>query len=164
MQLTMVMHNFSLKLASIVLSFVVVLGTVGLTLNVHHCRTSGSENKSILPVATACETEQATGECCEEETAAQDTSCCKTEHPKKTSDHCCSDFRYYFKLVTDFNLTQIKVVFNNFLHAIIRVIQFIRPVITEKEQVSFLPDLQPPPLLAGKEMVIAYHQLKSHLL
>jgi hypothetical protein len=86
--------------------------------------------------------------------------------PQQAND-CCTDFTQYVKLVTEFDLPNVKVVFNNFLALTIKLFEFIIPVAEENKTASYPEAPDDFGLFAGgTKFLIACSQLKlsDHLL
>jgi len=155
-----------LAASALMLSVMVLFSAIGLTLNVHYCNSSGMMKKSIQPVAMDCGHED---DSCRTNVvdSTGTTACCTTETNSNPEKECCDDFMQYIKLLSEFDLPKVKVMFNTFIQATIKVLEFISPASSADKSAMLEPsDAPPPPLSAGKHFVLACHQLKTepHLL
>lgn len=155
-----------IKVLSLVLAAVVLVSSAGLSLNVHHCHTSGTERLSLLPFPQSCHHHDDIA-CGLDEAADSLETCCvaaATAAPKQQKiekTECCEDIFHYLKTLSEFDLPSfsVKQLFNKFLLLMVRVIELVMPSRSHDARPSALLLMDPPPL-DGKSMVIAYHQLK----
>jgi hypothetical protein len=154
--------KYILAASSLVLSLMVLASAIGLTLNVHYCNTTGMVKKSIIPVTLDCEHE-GTASCTVDASASADTtSCCTGQTKQQPEQDCCDDFIQYIKLLSDFDLPKVKQLFNTFVQATIRVLEFLHPASAGDKTSLLEPGNSPPlPMSAGKQFVLACHQLKT---
>lgn len=150
-----------LRSITLMLAFLIMSGSAGITLNAHYCNTNQTLKRSFLPFPIECSHEsdsyilQSEG----------DSSCCHTvSKPTVSSEEsCCDDFIHHVKGLSDFELPKIKIksLFNKFLTLIVRILDIIYPTSDKAEPTAssaFTGD-DPPPV-TGKMMKIIFRQLK----
>ncbi len=156
------------KITAVILSFVVLFSTMGMTMNAHYCHTSDELQKSLLPFPISCDHQGM--ESCGITQVSDDSvhSCCAVIPEKDTSqvpvlsEECCEDFFRFLKVITDFELPQLKfkTLFNKFLALTMRLFELIAPSKTNPGQTALFDIQNQPPSLFGKDLAISIHQLK----
>jgi len=151
------------KVVSYALSFVVLFSAVGLTLNVHYCNTTGIVKKSIAPVVLDCDHENEAMSCDYEASNQTDSaSCCAKQPTEKSAKDCCDDFIQYIRTLSDFDLPKIKIVFNSFLKTALWVLYVFSGSDHDAKTSEWQNNTgDEPPALFGKELLLAFHQLKT---
>jgi len=154
-----------MRVFALMMAVVIFVGTVGLTINAHYCSTQKTLEKSLFASNISCDHQ---GMTCELETLPADSSksCCEINHNRIDTGTCCTDFTKYVKLVTEFDLPNVKIVFNHFLSLAVRLYEIIIPVAEESKTTAFsdAPD-DSGTLGSGLRFLIACSQLKlSHQL
>ncbi len=148
------------------MAVIVLVGSVGLTINAHYCSTQKTLQKSLFTAEIHCNHESHS---CDIVAMKHDTAqaCCTVHQVYKQTKDCCTDFSKYVKLVTEFDLPKIKVVFNHFLTVVVRLFELVVPV-TEDNKTSVFSDAPDDTNLpgSGTKFLIACSQLKlaHHLL
>ena len=150
------------QVLTVMLAFLVLSGSAGITLNAHYCNTEKSLEKSLFPFPIDCTHESAACDHEQEKTIAD--NCCTTTHKKSANEEkgCCEDFLQYLKGTSDFELPklQIKSLFNSFLTFVVRLLDIFSPSVEKaKQTASFSSDVEPP-AATGKMRVISFQQLK----
>jgi hypothetical protein len=150
-----------LRSITLMLAFLIMSGSAGITLNAHYCNTNQTLKRSFLPFPIECSHES---DSCIPQSEG-DSSCCHTaKKPAVSSEkNCCDDFIQHVKGLSEFELPkiQIKSLFNKFLTLVVRVLDIIFPTSDKAEPTassSFTGD-DPPPV-SGKMMTIFFRQLK----
>ncbi|HOI31247.1 MAG TPA: hypothetical protein PLC47_00645 [Bacteroidales bacterium] len=152
-----------MRLFALMMAAVIFVGTVGLTINAHYCSTEKTLEKSLFASNISCDH---SGETCMPTSSSVDSSksCCKVNQNKLDAEACCTDFSHYVKLVTEFDLPNVKIVFNHFLNLAIRLYEIIIPVAEENTKPSYSEVTDDSGTLGnGIKFLIACSQLKlSH--
>ncbi|MDO8897609.1 MAG: hypothetical protein Q7V19_08145 [Bacteroidales bacterium] len=156
------------KISAVILSFVVLFSTMGMTMNAHYCHTSHELQKSILPFPISCDHQGMESCGITQVSDGSVHSCCavipENEPSQKPvlSEECCEDFFHFIKVITDFDLPQLKfkTLFNKFLALTMRLFELIAPSKASPGQTALLEIQNQPPSLFGKDLTISIHQLK----
>ncbi len=156
-----------LRYLAVVMATIVLIGTVGITINAHYCSTHNTLEKSLF-ANVSCDHHHGQNCYTNDVTADSVQSCCKLPQNTQQSQECCHDFSKYVKLFTEFDLPKVKIVFNDFLTLAIRLFDFFIPV-TEESKTAALSDrsFNTDTSLGGTSFLIACSQLKlddPHLL
>lgn len=156
------------KISAVLLSFVVLFSTMGMTMNAHYCHTSDLMQKSLLPFPISCDHQGM--ESCGIIQVSDDSmhSCCAvipdndTSQMTVLSEECCEDFFHFIKVITDFELPQLefKTLFNKFLALTMRLFELLSPSKASPGQTALLEIQNQLPSLFGKDLAISIHQLK----
>jgi len=148
-------HTFSLMMAAVFL-----ISSVGLTINAHYCFSTNTLKKSIFTADIHCD--HAYQGCDINATVLADSNQCCSETETHTHEAaCCTDFTKYVKLVINFDLPNVKVVFNHFIGIVVRIFQFVEPATEESPLKTYSEHKQKNlPLLTGNAFLIACSQLK----
>jgi hypothetical protein len=150
-----------IKFVSAVLAVMVLFSSIGLTINAHYCHTSGQIKKSILPVSLYCDHDEAMVGCALPQTNDEIITCCATESSAEAvhSEDCCEDYNTFLKLLSEFDLPVLKISFNLFLQFVLSLFDLILPS-AAKDLAELSQYHDPPPLIYGKQLLLAYNQLK----
>lgn len=155
-----------LRYLAFVMATIVLIGTVGITINAHYCSTHNTLQKSLFADVNC----DHTGQSCHSVNNSVDSvqSCCKLPQNTQQTQECCHDFSKYVKLFTEFDLPKVKIVFNDFLTLAIRLFDFFIPV-TEESKTASVSDRSSDISATGSglKFLIACSQLKiddPHLL
>lgn len=143
------------------MAVMVLFSSIGLTINAHYCHSTGDIKKSILPVPLYCDHGDEMASCVIPHHPDQADACCATEAMAGASveGECCEDYTTFLKLLSEFDLSSLKSGFNLVLQLIINLLDLVRPSYSnEHTSQAFYPN--PPPLLTGKQMLVAFNQLK----
>lgn len=143
------------------LAIMVLFSSIGLSINAHYCHTTGAFKKSLLPVDLSCEDGHTEHMCVIPLADAAADTCCAKGHEEKVlhNEDCCEDYNSYLKLLSDFNLSSVKAGFNLFLQVMITVLDFLLP--SAERDMELKSELNnPPPQLFGKQLLLAFRQLK----
>jgi hypothetical protein len=149
-----------MRFIAVLMAVIVFVGTVGLTINAHYCSTQKTLQKSLFAADISCDHGS---QSCAVDAAADDSTkaCCVLHQMPQQANDCCTDFTQYVKLVTEFDLPNVKVVFNNFLALTIKLFEFIIPVAEENKTASYPEAPDDFGLFAGgTKFLIACSQLK----
>ncbi|MDN5349906.1 MAG: hypothetical protein PWQ54_1302 [Bacteroidales bacterium] len=155
-----------MRFFALMMAVVIFIGAVGLIVKAHYCSTQKTLERSLFASNTSCDHQ---GKTCKLETLAADSSksCCAVNQNKSDTGTCCTNFTKYVKLVTEFDLQDIKIVFNHFLTLAVRLYEIIIPLAEEgtTPAISDAPD-DSGTLNKGLKFLIACSQLKlsHHLL
>jgi hypothetical protein len=153
---------------SLLMAALVLFSSAGLSLNAHYCNTMNTMEKSLLPFPIACSHDD--GNSCQLPQQASEASCCviaeKTgsmhaQHISK-DESCCEDFFRYIKIITEFELPQLKIkdLFNRFLVFVLNMFELVFTDSSDEKPQATLFEHPPKLLLSGKNITIAFHQLK----
>lgn len=139
---------------------VFLISSVGLTINAHYCFSTNTLKKSIFTADIHCDHENQG--CDINATAQADSSqCCSVKETHAHEAACCTDFKKYVKLVINFDLPNVKVVFNHFIGLVVRIFQIVEPAAEESPLKTYAENNQKNlPLLAGTKFLITCSQLK----
>jgi hypothetical protein len=156
------------KISAVLLSFVVLFSTMGMTINAHYCHTSEYMQKSLLPFPISCDHQEMDSLGINQVAGENIPSCCAvipdndTSQMTVISEECCEDFFHFIKVITDFDLPQLKfkTLFNKFLALTMRLFELIAPSKASPGQTALLEIQNQPPSLFGKDLAISIHQLK----
>jgi hypothetical protein len=143
------------------MAVMVLFSSVGLSINAHYCHTTDTFKKSLLPVDLSCEDGNTEHMCVIPLADAAADSCCAKGHEEKLlhNEDCCEDYNSYLKLLSDFNISSVKAGFNLFLQVMIAVLDFLLP--SADRDIAPASELDnPPPKLFGKQLLLAFRQLK----
>lgn len=165
-------RNMKTKIAyqflSLLMAALVLFSSAGLSLNAHYCNTMNTMEKSLLPFPIACDHDD--GSSCQIPPRATEASCCTiaeetgTMHAQHISkdENCCEDFFRYIKVITEFELPQLKIkdLFNRFLVIILNLFELVFADSSGEKPQANLFEQPPKLLLSGKNIAIAFHQLK----
>lgn len=154
-----------LRSGAVLLALLILISSVGLTVNAHYCFTTNTLKKGLLVNSLKCAHENSS--CTVDISTVEGAqTCCKTEEKKTPEKDCCKDFSYYLKIVTDFDLPSVKVVFNQFMLLALKVINLVLPQAEEQKSASIFPFSDPPPPVSGLKFLVSISQLKidHHLL
>lgn len=154
---------------SLLMAALVMFSSAGLSLNAHYCSSMGTIEKSLLPFPIACNHEDGTS--CQLPQPAAEASCCAnaeeanslhSQHISK-DDSCCEDFFRHIRVITEFELPQLKIkdIFNRFLVFVLNLFELVFADSSDEKPQALLFDQPPKLLLTGKNIVIAFHQLKT---
>jgi hypothetical protein len=149
---------------SFVMAIMVFLSAIGLTINAHYCHTTGAIKKSVLPIVELrCADENDSASCAiaHQQTENSPMACCESSSSGNAAhdDDCCEDYTTFLKLLSAFDLPAIKVGFNLFIQMMVAVLDFLTPSgVKDSGSMSALVD--PPPVFYGKQLLLAFHQLK----
>ncbi len=153
-----------IKIFSFVMGLMVFISSIGLTINAHYCHTTGAIKKSLLPIVElSCVDESDAMSCAIAHNHSENStkSCCESPSNAKTvhDDDCCEDFTGFIKLLSEFDLPTIKSGFNLFIQMMVAVLDFLMPSgVNDSGLKSELTE--PPPVFYGKQLLLAFHQLK----
>lgn len=139
---------------------VFLISSVGLTINAHYCFSTNTLKKSVFTADIQCDHE---GQSCviNATTQADSSQCCTTKEAHTHDAGCCADFSKYVKLVIDFDLPNVKVVFNHFIGLAVRLFQVVEPASEENPLKTYSEYNQKNlPVFAGTTFLIACSQLK----
>lgn len=119
-------NNLIRRWFSLLMATVFLFGTVGLTINAHYCFTTNTLKQSIFLTDIRCEHKN--DSCVIDQLVSdEEQKCCSIPTAQKKTDECCIDFTKYVRLVVDFDLPNIKPVFNGFLKFVVRVFELFVP-------------------------------------
>lgn len=142
------------------LAVLMFVSSVGITMNAHYCFSTNTLQKGLFASNLSCAHES--GSCKLDNLNFDSTGpdCCKTEVKKVAEKDCCKDFSYYVKLVTDVDLPNIKIVFNQFLQFALQVIDLLLPATAEQKSTVSNEFSDSPPPLSGLALLVSISQLK----
>ncbi len=105
--LSLMMNKMIHKISTFLLSIVFLLTTIGITLTVHHCNTTGQTSYRFFIDNPSCETMQ----CCHKETVHDyNISGCNNENEGNIPvKDCCSNKQKDIKLDSDFITTSLDI-------------------------------------------------------
>ena len=144
---------------SSVLAVLIFFSSTGLTVRAHYCASEHTLIKSIFSSELSCDHDKTDPTTCNERGTVQD--CCHHKPEKSKSKHnCCTDFRQYFRMNVDADVSVVKI---NICDLI-----FIKEI--PSFFTSLLPQVDVPngireseiitPLLSGINLLTSLHQLK----
>lgn len=126
------MNKFIHKILTLFLSIVFLLTTIGFSLTLHHCNTTGKTSYHFTNNNPSCETV----ECCHEQPAHDyNMSCCNNEKVCNTPvKDCCSNKQKDIKLDSDFISTTLDINPTPKINSLLSF--FPKPCILEKNKPS----------------------------
>ncbi|MFZ4463407.1 MAG: HYC_CC_PP family protein [Bacteroidales bacterium] len=148
-----------IRFVSIVLSVLIFFSSTGLTVSAHYCSSDQTLIKSIFSDKLSCDHDIAEQSSCDTTSLAQD--CChhKAEQVKQ-KDNCCKDFRQYFKMNVDADVSVLKTSISDFV-VITENPAFSAHILPETDLVVVIRESDHrAPILSGIKLLTSLHQLK----
>ena len=148
------------RIASLFLAVLVLASSVGVVINNHYCSSTKTLKQSIFNKKISCNHAHREAHSCEKSCHNE----CHKSHETETrfeSADCCVDYTIFLRLKEAFNVSNsFDQIFNHFL-AVSCFFDATKIVFNEESPLKIIvKQLSPPPLLFGKEKVIAFSQLK----
>jgi hypothetical protein len=150
------------KWISAVLAVLIFFSSTGLTVRAHYCASEHTLIKSIFSSELSCEHDKTDQTSSNETGAVQD--CCHHKPEKSKPKHdCCTDFRQYYQMNVDADVSVVKINICDFILTK-EIPSFFTNLLPEVDLPSGIKESEiSTPLLSGIKLLTSLHQLKIDL-